>query len=526
MSPLSRRRRAPLRRAVTSLCALAAVACVSAPIAQAAPGDPDLRVSAPSSSTADWFGYFDDHSTVGDNHNGWAHGAGDPKWSSGTEPFAIRFQSAVQAAGAGLRVCGYEQTTDTNVANQWMRAYQVPSGQACPGTAPASGQVGWLRYVVANHFHQNRWQLLDFERFALVSAGGVPVTPPMPAAVTGPGAANDPLKHSVYDPSCDESLFFALVPGSNPAYEQLHCWTPAGTIPALPALPATNSDPAFNGQGGVFWDDRWGSCISAVTDGLPADACGKGLQNATTRQMDIGAGQTKGIEVTSLSEPSEQIIALDELRDVPVLASNPGRYYIVSWVNPYGSLRESDTTNNIACTAVDIASVDPAVNDGKALRVTRSANQPTTCPWQAPAGGQPPVQVPTVPTQPAVTQTGSETKTLVTPKPGGNAKKLPTMRATAGLGYAKTAVRKALKYKATPKGMTTACKVTSATSSACTVSWKSGRTSYKGSVALSYALKGSQGSWRYAVDVTKKRDGKASKIKRSTTTGGSVALVS
>jgi hypothetical protein len=525
MSHLSRRRRAPLRRAVTSLCALTAVAAVVAPAAHAAPGDPDLRVSAPSSSEANWFGYFDDHSTVGDNHNGWEHGAGDPKWSPGTEPFAIRFQSAVQSAGAGLRVCGYKQDTDTNVANQWMRAYQVPSGQACPGTAPASAQVGWLRYVVSNHHGQNRWQLLDFERFALVSAGGVPVTAPLPAAVTGPGAANDPMKHAVYDPSCDESVFFALTPAPDPS-PQLHCWTPAGSIPALPALPATNSDPALNGQGGVFWDDRWGSCISAVSDGLSADACGKGQSAATTRQMDIGAGQTKGIEVSSLAEPSEQMIALDDVRDVQALAMNPGRYYIVSWVNPYGALRESDTTNDIACTAVDVAAIDPAQNGGLSLRVSRAANQPATCPWQQVAGGQPPVQQPAPgPSQQNMTQKVGEAP-FVPQSPPPAAKKLPVMRATTSLGYAKTAVRRALGSKSTPKGMTTACKVTSATRSTCTVSWRSGRSSYKGSVALSYVMAGSQGSWRYSVDLTKKRDGRSSKIKRPTTTGGSVALVS
>jgi hypothetical protein len=523
MYDLSRLRRAPLRRAATSLCAIAAVAgvaSVAAPAALAAPGDPDLRVSAPASSETDWFGYFDDHSVVGDGHNGWASGAGDPKWSPGTEPFAIRFQSSVQSVGAGLRVCGYRVTPDgAGSAEQWMSAFQVPSGQACPATAPASGRVGWLRYVIANHFHQNRWQLLDFERFALVRANGVPVTAPLPAAVTGPGDPNDPMEHATDDPSCDESLFFATVPDSNPAYAQLHCWTPVGTIPTNPALPATGTDPAFNGQGGVFWDDRWGSCITASTDGALAEACGKGQPNATTRRMDIAAGQTKGIEVSSLAEPTEQIIALDEQRDVPTLVANPGRYYIVSWVNPYGALGESTTANNIACTAVDVAAVDPAVNDGKSLRVTRSASQPATCPWQGSGAPASPVVAPaTVVKGTTVVQTRSDMKT--------SGKALPRMRSTAAKTYARSAIRKALKFKATPTGLKSSCKVTSTTRSTCAVSWRSGRTSYKGTVGLSFALSGSQGRWRYSVDLTKKRGGHATAIRRSATTGGSVALVS
>jgi hypothetical protein len=500
---LSRLGRAPLRRVALSLCALAAVVGVAAPAAQAAPGDPDLRVSAPSSTATDWFDYFDDHSTVGDNHNGWvyADGSGDPKWTAGTEPFAIRFQSSVQAAGAGLRVCGYKATADGNIAQQWMRAYQVPSSAPCPASAPASGQMGWLRYVVANHHQQDRWQLMDFERFALVNAAGVPATAPLPAAVGGP-AANDPLQYSVYDASCSDDLFFSG--------NQYHCWNPAGVVPNRGNVVGTNSHPALNGQGGVFWDTRWGSCITATGEANPGPACGKGVPTATTRQMDIAAGETKGIEVNSLAEPSEQLLALDAVRDVPVLRDNPGRYYVVSWVNPYGAIAESDTTNDIACTAVDIAAINPAANAGKEISVTRSASQPATCPWQQ--GAPTSVAAVTAPKGITVVKTKSD-------------RALPRMKTAKAKTYAKSAIRKALKLKRTPKGLKLSCKVTSAARSTCAASWKNGRTAYKGTVKLSYSLNKSKGRWRYSVDMTKKRPGhKTVKIKKATTTGGSIKL--
>jgi hypothetical protein len=501
MLHLSRLRRAPLRRAALSLCALAAVAGVAAPAAQAAPGDPDLRVSAPSSPATDWFGYFDDHSTVGDDHNGWVTASGDPKWSPGTEPFAIRFQSSVLSAGAGLRICGYRVTAPGNVAQQWASAFQVPSAQACPAGAPSSGQIGWLRYVVANHLEQNRWQLYDFERFALVNAAGVPATAPMPAAIGGPGAANDPLRHSVFYPGCPDRYFTG---------NQLHCWQPPGQVPARTGVTGTNSDPALTYQGGVFWDTRWGSCIAAAGETNPGNACGKGTPNATTLVMDIAPGETKGIEVSSAAEPAEQLIALDEARDVPVLAANPGRYYVVSWVNPYGAIRESNATNNIACTAVDIAPINPAANDGRSIQVTRSASQPATCPWQqAPA--------------PAVTALAAPKGTTVVKAKSDRV--LPRMRSAAARKYAKSAIRKALKFKKTPKGLKLTCKVTSASRSTCSVGWRSGRTSYKGSVKLSYSLSKGKGRWRYSVDMTKKRPGhKTVKIKKKTTTGGSIKL--
>ena len=145
MQPLTGRRRAP------SLI-VAALALVVLALTASTASATDLVPGAPQNPTG---GFFDDHSISGDNHAGW--GPND-------EPLAVRFTASVGNIGAAIAFCG------TPAAAGWMAATQGACGAGGP-------QFGWFRYVSANHFGHNRWQLLDFQRFALVNVnpGGTEV---------------------------------------------------------------------------------------------------------------------------------------------------------------------------------------------------------------------------------------------------------------------------------------------------------------------------------------------------------------
>jgi hypothetical protein len=282
-----------------------------------------------------------------------------------------------------------------------------------------------------------------------------------------------------------------------------------GQIPdRTPAPAGSGSQPVANGQGGVFWDTRWGSCIYTSGD---SEACGKWNPNAAGLEMTVANGQTRALEDNFAGEPTEQVIALDAARDIPAITT--GRYYLVSWINPYGNLRESNTANNIACTAVDIERLTPTEAAPEPLRVTEVAGAPATCPWQqAPAPNVTPV-----------TTTRTTTPVVHTVHEQNLARSLPEMRSTAARTLVKTALRKALGR--TPHGLRSSCRVTSDTRSTCTVRWSRSGASYRGSVKLWYTRTASAGRWRYSVDVTKRFHGRTSKIRRSDQSGGSVRLV-
>jgi len=145
VQPLTGRRRAPgLIVAALALVVLALTASTASAT--------DLVPGAPQNPTG---GFFDDHSISGDNHAGW--GPND-------EPLAVKFTASVGNTGAAIAFCG------TPAAPGWMAATQGACGAGGP-------QFGWFRYVSANHFGHNRWQLLDFQRFALVNVnpGGTEV---------------------------------------------------------------------------------------------------------------------------------------------------------------------------------------------------------------------------------------------------------------------------------------------------------------------------------------------------------------
>jgi hypothetical protein len=492
----SYRRGTRLRAAALSLAAAGLLAGSAASVADAAPGDPDLSVSSPTNVQ---FGYFDDHSVVGDAHPHWDVGAGDPKWTNLTEPFLLTFTTNVTSAGADLSICGTKVPTDANVGNQWMRVYQAAPGTACGTSSPA---VGWSKYVVSNHLQQNRWQVMDFERFALVPAGGVPSRPLMPAAVTGPGAANDPLRSQAFYPGCP-TLFTQPLPGTTSP--QLHCWDPPGGA-NVAARPGGGTAPAITAANGAYWDTRWGSCVGpfAGESGPDSGWCGKNQDGLAGFQAGISANTSRPIEQNYYSEPTTQVIAFDAARDIPNITT--GTYYLVAIVNPYGAFRESNNANNISCTAIRITTT-PGRTDGIPFTVQQlpTAQQPAQCPWSS------------VPNTAAAPSTVPGTRGS-----GGTVRRLPSITRARARSWAKSALRKAFGRRLTRVSYT--CKLRSRTTSTCSVRFRKSGAAYRGSVRLRTTRVGVAGVWRYSVDVRRTKGGKTTRIRRGYRTGGTIRL--
>jgi hypothetical protein len=160
----------PRTALLAALAAAAATLSLAAP-AFAAPGDAPRITALPPANIG--VGYFDDHSISGDDHLGW--GLTGLAGTSDAESVALRFDAALSVSGVeGLQLCGYPSGT-----GGWMRTFQM-LGVACPGTPPAGDPAGWSRYVIANHSSTgafDRWHVMDLQRFALV---------PLPASEGGP----------------------------------------------------------------------------------------------------------------------------------------------------------------------------------------------------------------------------------------------------------------------------------------------------------------------------------------------------
>jgi hypothetical protein len=445
--------------------------------AHAAPGDlPDLVQGRPDNVTG---GFFDDHSISGDNHLGWSYGA------SQSEPLAINFTSSITNRGAGaLEVCGYA------VAGGWMSSYQVAPGvlgNDCPPTAPASGHRGWFRVIVANHSaggDYNRWHLMDLQRFALV---------PLPPSLGGPPLA------------------------------------------------------------ATAWDTYWGTCLNL--GGLSL-SCTPLSASPSTLAVGVATGQGKN---TQDGAPDDQRIAIPS----DYRASFPdGVYQIVAISNPYGAYAEAGTTNgSVACTNVVLANAP--VYTG--FTATPVAAVPDTCfvprtlpaPLSGPGGRDPMASAyPTTPPCTLVPASGHCWATV--PMSGSNPPALSNVNATGAATVVPTdsvAIPQGSDFRATPvaaplpaprtarrltarsarahvrtalrrqfgrglRRLRVSCRVTAGTRSTCTVRWSKSGASYRGKVFLRLRTVQARLRWQYRVDVTKRKSGRAQRIRRSYRTGG------
>jgi len=420
----------------------------------------ELTAGAPDTVTA---GFFDDHSISGDNHAGWA---------PTDEPLAVRFHASVTNAGAAIAFCG------TPAAAGWMAASQGACGSGAP-------QFGWFRYVTANHFGHNRWQLLDFQRFALVNVnpGGTEViwdtrwgscvnntqysdcsTDPNAAALTDMGFPANSAK--VTQDGADEDEIIAIpnqlgyrLPEGN--WQILHWVNPYGTIAGDTATGNVSCTPVT-----LTWAPATAPAASPL---IVVPRAAPGEQCRTVQPPPA---------ITGPSDPT------DPLRYAKAIAA-------CAAPTPTGHCW---TTAPTSCSAASPT----------ARTFISGALVPATDPCAAGGGG-----------------TGAAGASPVQ----GLSRRAANLRMTTRLSkrYASVALRKALKLKKTPTGVRRSCKITSRVNAKCSVRWSGSGQSARGTIWIRFVAGSKANRWTYRVDLRVTKNGRTTRIRHTYRTGGRLA---
>ena len=483
--PPFRARRAMIA-AVVSLCSVAAIA----PAAVAAPGDlPDLLQGTP---TAIAGGYFDDHSTAGDNHLAWSAGPQE-------EPLAITFHVTLRNAGSGaLEVCGYPSGTAG-----WMRAYQITPGDlggACPG-APTGGPVGWFRYVTANHStgaDYDRWHLMDLQRFALV---------PLPASAGGPGFSVPTVWDTRWGTCLGLNLFMdcELSSGATSLDVGIGAGWTKDTQEGAPdqqliAIPSNVRTQLPNGRYqivaianpyGALQESGTAGSVSCATVQLtgaqtyspftvtPVDADPPTCYVPVTRPAPLtGPGGTDPLAGAARTDPA-----------CPVLPSGHCWEFPAPTTSTLAEPHPIATTNTTGT---------PTVTDAVAVARRSTVTAP-------------PVTSPVTSTTNGVTGAAAAA--------GGTAS-IRSITARAARGYARSALQRT--FGRGLQHLRVSCSVATTSRASCAVQWRRGDASYRGTLSVSDATVRSLLRWRYSVDVTRRENGRVRHIHRATRTGGTV----
>jgi hypothetical protein len=440
---LTGRRRAPgLLGLVVALAALATAAPASAA---------ELTANAPTNITT---GFFDDHSISGDNHAG---------WGPTEEPLAVRFTASVTNAGAAIPMCG------TPAAPGWMAA-----------TTCAGGQFGWFRYVTANHFGHNRWQLLDFQRFALVRVGGSEVIwdtrwgtcvnnsefsdcsrDPNAPSLTNMGFPADFTK--VTQDGADEDQIIAIpnslgyrLPEGN--WQLVHIVNPYGAISGDDATNNVTCTPVT-----LTWDPSptpSASPLIVAARAAPGEAC-----------------QSAGAPPAPITGPGDPADPLRYAQAFPITCAPTATGHC--WTTAPTQCSAASPTARTFISGALVPATDPCAPGGGVG-----------------ASGASPVQ--------------------------GLSARAARLRITARLArrYASVALRKALKLRRTPTNVRRTCRITSRVSSRCTVRWTGSGQRVTGRIWLRFVAGRTANRWTYRVDLRRTRNGRTTRIRHSYRTGG------
>ena len=456
VQPLTGRRRAPgLIGAALALVVLALA--VTASTASAT----DLVPGAPANPTA---GFFDDHSISGDNHAG---------WGPTEEPLAVRFTAAVGNVGPAIAFCG------TPAAAGWMAATQGACGAGGP-------QFGWFRYVTANHFGHNRWQLMDFQRFALVNVnpGGTEViwdtrwgscvnnsafaecsTDPNAPLLNNMGFLPDSTK--VTQDGADEDQIIAIpnqlgyrLPEGN--WQILHWVNPYGAIAG---------DPTANNV----------TCTPITLSWAPATAPAASPLIVAARPLGAGETCRTAQPPPAVTGPGDPADPLRFAQAFPITCAPTATGHC--W-----------TTAPTSCSAASPT----------ARTFTSGTLVPATDPCAAGGGG-----------------TGAAGASPVR----GLSRRAANLRMTTRLSkrYASVALRKALKLKKTPTGVRRSCKITSRVNAKCSVRWSGRGQSARGTIWIRFVAGSKANRWTYRVDLRSTKNGRTTRIRHTYRTGGRLA---
>jgi hypothetical protein len=417
----------------------------------------DLVPGAPVNPTG---GFFDDHSISGDNHAGW--GPTD-------EPLAVRFTASVQNVGAAIQFCG------TPAAPNYMAATIGPCGSFGP-------QFGWFRWVPANHFGHNRWQLLDFQRFALVNVnpGGTEVIwdtrwgscvndsafsdcstdsavpqltnmgfPANSTKVTQDGADEDELI------AIPNQLGYVLPEG---AWQVVHIVNPYGRIP--------NDDLTNNV-----------TCTRITLTWAPATAPSASPLIITPRPT--------GTEPCRVPQPPAPIAG-------PGDSTDP-----LQFAKAFPITCQPTATGH--CWATPPAQCSAASPTARTF--ISGSLVPATDPCAPGAGG---------------------TSAAGTSPVTGLSRRAARLRITTRLSrrYASVALRKALKLRRTPRGVRSSCKVTTRVDARCRVRWSGSGQSVRGTIWIRFVAGSKVNRWTYRTDLRRTQNGHTTRIRHSYRTGG------
>jgi hypothetical protein len=417
----------------------------------------DLVPSPPGTPTA---GFFDDHSISGDNHAG---------WGPTEEPLAVRFTAGVTNVGAAIAFCG------TPSQAGWMAATQGACGAGGP-------QFGWFRYVTANHFGHNRWQLLDFQRFALVNVnpGGTeaiwdtrwgscvnnsefsdcsrdPNAPvlnnmgflPNAAKVTQDGADEDQI-------IAIPNQFGYRLPEGN--WQILHIVNPYGAIAGDPAGNNVTCTPVT-----LTWDPSPTASASPLV--IAARAFGPG---ETCRVPPLPA---------RIAGPGDPNDPLRFAKAFPTTCAPTATGHC--WTTPPTRCSEASPTARTFISGSLVPASDPCAPGGV---VGGAGTSPVT----------------------------------------GVSDRAARLRITVRLSkrYASVALRKALKLRRTPTNVRRSCRVTSRVASRCTVTYRSGGRRVSGRIWLRFVAGTTANRWTYRVDLRSTRNGRTTRIRHGYRTGG------
>jgi hypothetical protein len=456
VQPLTGRRRAPgLIGAAVALVVLALALTASTASAT------NLVPGAPQTPTG---GFFDDHSISGDNHAGW--GPGD-------EPLAVRFTASVANVGPAIQFCG------TPAAPNFMAATVGPCGSFGP-------QFGWFRWVPANHFGHNRWQLLDFQRFALVNVnpGGTEVIwdtrwgscvndsqysdcsrDSAAPQLTNMGFAADSTK--VTQDGADEDQIIAIpnqlgyrLPEGN--WQVVHIVNPYGRIP----------------------NDALGdnvSCTPVTLTWAPTTAPAASPLIIAARAL--GAGETCSVPAPPppVTGPGDPADPLQYAQAFPITCAPTATGHC--WTTPPTSCSAASPTARTFISGALVPATDPCAPGGGGTG----------------AAGASPVQ--------------------------GLSRRAANLRMTTRLSkrYASVALRKALKLKKTPRGVRRSCKITSRVNAKCSVRWSGSGQSARGTIWIRFVAGSKANRWTYRVDLRATKNGRTTRIRHTYRTGGRLA---
>jgi hypothetical protein len=410
-------------------------------------------------------GFFDDHSISGDNHAGWA---------ATDEPLAVRFTASVANVGPAIAFCG------TPAAAGWMAATQGACGSGGP-------QFGWFRYVTANHFGHNRWQLLDFQRFALVNVnpGGSEViwdtrwgscvnnsqysdcpTDPNAPALNTMGFLADSTK--VTQDGADEDEIIAIpnqlgyrLPEGN--WQILHWVNPYGAIAGDSTANNVTCTPVT-----LTWDPSPSPSASPLI--------------ITPRAF--GAGETCRVPTppAAITGPADPADPLRYAKAFPITCQPTATGHC--WTTPPTRCSAASPTARTFISGSLVPATDPcAPGSGGGGGVGGS--------------GTSPVQ--------------------------GLSSRSARLRISVRLSkrYASVALRKALHLKRTPRGVRSSCKVTSRVASRCRITYRTKSRRVTGHIWIRFVAGSKANRWTYKVDLRSQRSGhRATKIKRGYRTGG------